>query len=355
MNIGLCGYGVIGTGVKALIDKKYDLKIVKVFDRPIKKEELKELYTDNYKDITENNKIDIVVEAMGGDKLPYEIIKDALKNKKHVVTSNKEVVSLHLNEFEKMAKENNVHFMFEASVGGGIPIIHSLIQNRKVNEINHIYGILNGTTNYILTKIEEGLSFEEALKEAQRLGFAEADPTADLEGLDMVRKISILSDIAYQTFIDVNNVEHKGIVGVTKEIIDAIKQEGKTLKFICESIKEGDCVNLCVEPVIFDSSKTISNIKNEFNFVMFNVLTNGELAFVGKGAGAFPTASAMLSDIYLIKDNNTNGYLKLDEVIKYNKNENKEYAIYSKDGKKLYLTKDVKGETNFYARIFRGE
>ena len=133
MNIGLCGYGVIGSGVKKLVDNKNDLKVLKVFDRPIKKEELKELYTDNYKDITENEDIDIVVEAMGGDKLPYEIIKDALNNKKHVVTSNKEVVSLHLNEFEGLAKANDVYFMFEASVGGGIPIIHSLIQNRKVN------------------------------------------------------------------------------------------------------------------------------------------------------------------------------------------------------------------------------
>ena len=355
MNIGLCGYGVIGSGVKKLVDNKNDLKIVKAFDRPIKKEELKELYTDNYKDITENKDIDIVVEAMGGDKLPYEIIKDALKNKKHVVTSNKEVVSLHLNEFEGLAKANDVYFMFEASVGGGIPIIHSLIQNRKVNEINHIYGILNGTTNFILTKIEEGLTFEDALKEAQRLGFAEADPTADLEGLDMVRKISILSDIAYQTFIDVDKVEHKGIVGITKEIIDAIKEEGKTLKFICESIKDGNEVSICVEPVIFDSSKAISNIKNEFNFVMFNGLTNGELSFVGKGAGAFPTASAILSDIYLIKDKNANGYLKLDESIKYNKNKNNEHAVYSKDGEKLYITKEVKEEKNFYARIFRGE
>lgn len=350
MKIGICGYGVIGSGVKKLIDEKHqnneDLEVIKVFDKPFKKDELKELYVNDYKEITENKDIDIVVEAMGGDKFPYEIIKDALKNKKHVVTSNKEVVSLHLDEFNSLAKENNVYFMFEASVGGGIPIINSLIQNRKVNEINHIYGILNGTTNFILTKIEEGLSFDDALKEAQRLGFAEADPTADLEGLDMVRKISILSDIAYNTFIDVNKVEHRGIKGITKEFIEKANKNGLVLKFICESKIKDNYVSLIVEPVLFKKDNIISNTKNEFNCVIFEGKSNDKLAFVGKGAGSLPTASAILSDIYLIKDNNAN-YLDLSKKVVYCEKNDNDYLELCDDG----TFKKAKKE-KFYARVF---
>ena len=350
MKIGICGYGVIGSGVKKLIDEKHlnneDLEVVKVLDLPIKKDILKELYTSNYKDITENSDIDIVVEAMGGDKTPYEIIKDALKNKKHVVTSNKEVVSLHLDEFNKLAKENGVYFMFEASVGGGIPIINSLIQNRKVNEINHIYGILNGTTNFIITKIEEGLSFDDALKEAQRLGFAEADPTADLEGLDMVRKISILSDIAYNTFIDVSQVVHRSIKGITKEFIDKLKEKGYVLKFICESKLDAGNVSLVVEPVIFKKDNIISSTRNEFNCVIFEGKTNDKLAFVGKGAGSLPTASAILSDIYLIKNDNAN-YLNLSKNYVYSYNNDNDYLELD-DGIIKKANKD-----KFYARLFK--
>lgn len=353
MKIGICGYGVIGTGVKTLIDKSNDFEVVKVFDRPIKQSELKELYVSDYHDITKDKNIDIVVEAMGGDILPYEIIKEALKNHKNVVTSNKEVVSLHLDEFNKLAKENDCYFMFEASVGGGIPIINSLIQNQKVNNINHIYGILNGTTNFILTKIEEGLSFEDALKEAQIKGFAESDPTADLEGLDMVRKISILSDIAYHTFIDVNKVGHRGIKGITKEIMDAYNANGYTIKFICESSKNDNNVKLNVEPVCIKQNEVLANIHNEFNCVFIDGETNGLLSFIGKGAGSLPTASAILSDIYLIKDNTANKVLNLSEVVNYKDEIKNKYLVYLKNENKLIEVNDIKEYKDcFYARVF---
>ena len=206
INIAILGFGTVGSGVaetldinKELITKRVgeEINVKYILDiRDFPESRFASLVTHNADDVFTDKDIKIAVETIGGARIAYEYTKRALSSGISVVTSNKEVVSLHLNEFEGLAKANDVYFMFEASVGGGIPIIHSLIQNRKVNEINHIYGILNGTTNFILTKIEEGLTFEDALKEAQRLGFAEADPTADLEGLDMVRKISILSDIA---------------------------------------------------------------------------------------------------------------------------------------------------------------
>jgi len=355
MKIGICGYGVIGTGVKKLLDNKNEFKVAKVFDRPIKKEELKELYVNNYFEITRDKDISIVVEAMGGDMLPYEIIKDALINKKHVVTSNKEVVSNHLEEFLKLSRENDVDFLYEASVGGGIPIINSLYQNSKVNEIKHIVGILNGTTNFILTKIEEGLTFEDALKEAQQKGFAESDPSADLEGLDMVRKIAILSDMAYHTFINPNLIKHRGIKGIDKKMFDLLREENKTIKFICESIFNNGEIQVVVEPVIVSKNSVLSTIRNEFNCVRIMGQTNDLLSFIGKGAGSLPTASAILSDIYLIKDNNASGEIFVDQDYKVNPLVGESYIAYDKNKNSIYEVNDVKEikENDFYARVLR--
>ena len=326
MNIGLCGYGVIGSGLFNLLKNNNDFKVLKVLDLPTKKDVLKDLYVDDYKKIVNDNNIDIVVEAMGGEKLPYIIIKEALTNKKHVVTSNKEVVSMHLKEFLELAKANDVKFLFEASVGGGIPIICNLIHNIKSNKVNHIYGILNGTTNFILTKMNEGLQFEEALKKAQELGFAEADPTADLLGLDMVRKIAILSDLAYDTFIDISNIPHFGIENVNKELIDKLNIKGYNLKFVCESIRNNDEISLIVSPVAVKKDSIISSISYENNIVVFESDTNKELSFIGKGAGANPTASAMISDLYYIIKDELKIDLKLDKNYKIVNKEYKEYV-----------------------------
>ena len=192
MNIGILGCGTIGGGVlKMLDDLSSDKNVVvkKVFDLPSKKEMLGERFAETPDDVCCNKDIDVVVEALGGDKFPYECIIKALNNGKSVVTSNKEVVSLHMEEFYNLAKEKGVYFLCEASVGGGIPLICSLIDSVNINNVSRIYGIINGTTNFVLTKMaKENISLDEALSEAKRLGFAEYDATADLEGLDMTRK-----------------------------------------------------------------------------------------------------------------------------------------------------------------------
>lgn len=313
MKVGILGCGTIGGGVLSLIDnlpKQSGIEVVKVFDLPSKKEMLGSRFAETIDEVCNNSEIDVVVEAMGGDKFPYECITKALKNKKSVVTSNKETVSLHMEEFYSLAKENGVYFMCEASVGGGIPIICSIIDAIKVNQIDRIYGIINGTTNFVLTKMDkENLSMEDALNQAKSLGFAEYDATADIEGLDMTRKICILSSIAYGGYVPYSKIHHYGISKVTKEILSDIKSKGYTLKFVAESRRTGDKqAKVSVEPVIVTSDNAISSISYEFNGVYLNCSTNDLLGFYGKGAGRFPTATAMVADVKRIMEKSSKYY-----------------------------------------------
>ncbi|MBP5342371.1 homoserine dehydrogenase [bacterium] len=342
MNIAILGYGVIGSGVKEITKDR----VVKVFDLPIKKDIIGDTYTDSFDDILEDSSITTIVETMGGVDLPYRFIKEALKAHKNVVTSNKEVVSLHLDEFLKLAKENDVYFLFEASVGGGIPIINTLIENVKINDVNHIYGIMNGTTNFILSRIEEGMEFSDALALAKAKGFAEADPTNDLEGLDMVRKISILSSIAYHTFLDVNDCSHFGIKNISKEIIDFLKEKDYTVKFIAESYKCDSGIYLNVEPVLFKLNSLTASIKDEYNSITFFGSTNGKIELSGKGAGKYPTASAVISDIEKIKDENCTMDLNLSGSYHLLDRPKSKYFVYTHES----LSKDLYTEKcgNYY-------
>ena len=311
MNVGLLGCGTIGGGVLELLDSRDDVKVLKVLDLPSKKDVLKERFASSKEEVCQNPDIDIVVEAMGGDKFPYECIKMALLNGKHVVTSNKEVVSLHMEEFYAIAKEKGVYFMCEASVGGGIPIICSLIDAIKINKVNRIFGIINGTTNYVLTRMDkEGLSLDEALADAKRLGFAEFDATADIEGLDMTRKICILSSIAYGGYVPYSSVYHYGISKVSKELLSDVKSLGYTLKFVAESKLSDGEVTVSVEPVLLKADNPLSAVNYEFNAVYFDGESNDRLGFYGKGAGRFPTASAMVADIVRILNGNGKYYFE---------------------------------------------
>ena len=317
MNIGLLGCGTIGGGVLEMLDARSDVKVLKVLDLPSKKDILKERFASTKEEVCLNPDIDIVVEAMGGEKFPYECIKMALSNGKHVVTSNKEVVSLHMEEFYQIAKEKGVYFMCEASVGGGIPIICSIIEGIKINKVNRIFGIINGTTNYVLTRMEkEGLSLEDALEDAKRLGFAEFDATADIEGLDMTRKICILSSIAYGGKVNYSSIYHYGISNVSKEILNDVKNSGFVLKFVAESKLVGDVVSVSVEPVLLKTENPLAGVNYEFNAVYFDGEFNDRLGFYGKGAGRFPTASAMVADIVKILNENGNYYFENGKKLK---------------------------------------
>ncbi len=360
MKLGLFGYGVIGRGVYTLVEnlkKRYDVEITKVFDLPIKKEILGDKLVCDIFDIVNDDDIKIVVEVLGGHDLPYQVITSCLSKGKSVITANKEVVSMHLEEFINLAHKNNCSFCFEASAGGGIPVIRPLIDNIKVNDVNDIFGILNGTTNYILTKMDdEGLSFDDALALAKKNGFAEANPTADLEGLDIVRKINILSSIAYRGNICNDDIYHYGITGVTKQILDDIKSRGYVLKFIASSHKSGDDVTIRVEPTMVPYGHPLSAVKNEFNAILFTGSTNDTLEFYGKGAGSIPTATAIVSDLVSILENRAYIDYKNENKLVVNKKPNasaKYYVIDNLD--KVSIRMDMTDEelhnAKFYARI----
>lgn len=304
MNIAILGYGVIGKGVFEICKNMPNINVVKILERKEKFDSnYLELFTDNAESIFKDKKIDLIVEVLGGYEFARDMILQAIKYRKHVVTANKEVVAKDIDLLVNVAKANEVCFAYEASVGGGIPIIKNIKQLKSVNTITKISGILNGTTNFILTKMFEGLDFDEALKEAKRLGFAEADPTADLEGYDMMRKIAILSDLAWNTFIDINDIKQTGITKITKNDVEQAKANNKVIKFVCESVKDGDHIEISVEPKILDNSHFFNNVNNEFNAVILETYPNDTLTFIGKGAGSLPTASAIVLDIVDIMEN----------------------------------------------------
>jgi len=324
MKVAILGLGTVGFGVYDIINKSEFLKDVKVkavLDKDLTKQKDVEpdtVVTDNYDDILNDDEIAVIVETMGAKGFSYQCIKRALENKKSVVTANKEVIAEYIDELTELKNKNNVSLYYEASVGGGIPIINPLFQASKVNDISSINGILNGTTNFILTKMSvENYTFADALKLAQEKGFAEADPTADLEGLDMVRKITILSSIAYNGFIDLNKVYHYGIGSVSKQDIDFLKKYNYTLKFVASSIKQGNSVSLSVEPTVLPSSNVISMTNNEFNIVSVDCNYNGELMFYGKGAGRYPTANAIVNDLIMIKETSAKGNYSFNNKYQY--------------------------------------
>ncbi|MGM9971655.1 MAG: homoserine dehydrogenase [Anaeroplasmataceae bacterium] len=359
MKLGLFGYGVIGRGVFTLVDKlkdKYNLEMKKVFDMPSKRELLGDKLVCDINEIVNDDEIETVFEVLGGHDLPYSVITKCLSKGKNVITANKEVVSMHLLEFIELAHANNCSFLFEASVGGGIPIIRPLIDNVKVNDVNDIFGIVNGTTNYILTKMaDENLSFDEALALAKKNGFAEANPTADLEGLDIVRKINILSSIAYKGIINNEDIYHYGITGVNKEILDNIKNEGYVLKFVGSSYNDNNNVTVRVEPTMVPNGHPLSSVKNEFNAIIFTGSTNDTLEFYGKGAGSIPTATAIISDLIAIIEKR--GYIQFkneNNLIVNKKPFNNKYYVVSEDNSgefKEGLTDAELKNYKFYARV----
>jgi homoserine dehydrogenase len=306
--IGILGYGVVGSGVVEVIEKNStsikerageEIKVKKVLDiRDFPDSPDKELLTKNEDDIFQDDSISIIVETIGGAKIAYDFTKRAILSGKSVVTSNKELVAAHGPELLKLAKENNVSYLFEASVGGGIPIIRPLNRCLAANEISGIYGILNGTTNYILTQMrKEGKDFQEALKEAQAKGYAEADPTADIEGHDACRKIAILSSIAYNEYVDYKKIHTEGITNITLTDMQYADAMNSTIKLVGMSERVGEKIFAMVCPAIVGKSYPLSHVEDVFNAIVVKGNAIGDAMFYGRGAGKLPTASAVVADV----------------------------------------------------------
>ena len=308
INVAVLGYGTIGSGVVEVLNRNQDIvkehagdgiRVSHVLDlREFPGSPIEKILTHNVDDIMEDDSVDIVVEVMGGTRPAYDFVKRALESGKSVVTSNKALVAAYGPELIRIARENRVNFMFEASVGGGIPIIRPLIRSLTADDILEISGILNGTTNFILTKMyNEGSEFEPTLKEAQSLGYAEADPTADIEGYDPCRKIAILTSLAYGQFVDFEDIHCTGITGICPEDIAFAKALGKKIKLFGTSFKQNGKVYAEVAPAMIGPEHPLYAVEDVMNAIMVKGNMLGNVMFYGAGAGSLPTASAVVSDI----------------------------------------------------------
>lgn len=306
--MAIMGYGVVGSGVYDIVTKnaetikkklgeKLEVKyILDIRDFPSHPE--KHLFLKDAEAIINDKEVTLVAETMGGATFAYDLTCKMLKAGKSVVTSNKELVSKKGTELFKLARENNVSYMFEASVGGGIPVIRPLVNCLAANNINKIYGIMNGTTNYILTKMfKENQSFESALSDAQRLGYAEKDPTADVEGFDTMRKISILTALATGCEIDDDKIPREGITKISEEDVECAEKSGAGVKLVGYSRVDNGKVSVRVCPMVIPKECPLYCVEDVFNAVLVTGDMVDDVMMYGRGAGKEATASAVVGDL----------------------------------------------------------
>ena len=306
----ILGAGTVGTGVYKLCQSMKDDVISKTGAELVVKEVLvrnldkdrdpidRELLTDNWKDIIEDKDIEIVIELMGGTTPAKQYILEALEAGKQVVTANKDLLAEHGEEVMGMADKMHADLQFEAAVAGAIPIIRPLKQSMAGNNITEIIGIVNGTTNYILTKMtESGMNYKDALAKATELGYAEADPTADVEGYDAGRKMAIMSSIAFNSRVTFNQVYTEGITKITAEDIKYAKEFGYVIKLLGLARNTPDGIEVKVHPMLIDENHPLATVRDSFNAVFVHGEASDDTMFMGRGAGQMPTASAVMGDI----------------------------------------------------------
>lgn len=315
MNVAILGYGVVGSGVAKVLKENsgtikektgHEFNVKRILDiREFPLSEYRNIITKNFEDIANDDSIDIVVETMGGVEPAFGFVTTCLEKGKHVVSSNKELVAEKGVEIFETARKHNVNFFFEAAVGGGIPVIRPISRCLAANNITKVAGILNGTTNYILTKmITEGVSFEDALSNAQQLGYAEKDPTADVDGLDAMRKICILASLCFGTHLSPEGVYCEGIRRITLADVAYAAKFGSVIKLVARSEKLSDGkVYASVSPCLVRRSHMLAGVNGVNNACLVNGDMTGEVLMYGKGAGSEATASAVVGDIVDCADN----------------------------------------------------
>lgn len=316
IHAALLGIGTVGMGVYKLLERRKkelpykiggELNIRRVLVKNLSKEREgipEDILTDDFQGILSDPKIQIVIELMGGIEPARTYILEALRAGKHVVTANKDLMAKHGRELMEEAERHGCDLQFEAAVAGGIPIIRPLKECLAGNEITEVMGIVNGTTNYILTKMtEEGMDFDDALRKAQELGFAEADPTADIEGLDAGRKMAILASIAFHSRVTFDDVDIKGITKITAKDIQYAREFGYTLKLLGVARNTDNEMEVGVFPMMIPSTHPLAGVKDAFNAVFVHGDAVDDAMFQGKGAGEFPTASAVVGDLIAVARN----------------------------------------------------
>jgi len=311
INVGIIGFGTVGSGVVEALNKKRsylkrrlgaNINIVKICDKDLRKKRFvrvdKRLLTKNVNDILNNPKIDIVVELIGGIHPAHEIISKALDNKKHVVTANKALLAKEKKSLFEKAVRNNVQLRFEASVAGGVPIIKALREGLVANRVNSIYGIINGTCNYILSGMTNcGIDFDSALKDAQKKGYAEKLPEIDISGLDSAHKLAILASLSFGIDVKLSDMHVEGISDITEADIRYAAEWGYLVKLLAIAKVTPKGLEVRVHPTLVPKKHPLASVDKNFNAIFLNTDMLGDSLFYGKGAGSIPTASAVISDI----------------------------------------------------------
>ena len=311
INVGIIGLGTVGSGVVNLIKKNHDeiykraglniqIKAVSARNKDLKREcDISQFtFYDNPLDLIENEKIDIVIELIGGDTISKEIVTKAIQKKIHVITANKALISIHGNDLSDLSYKNDVVISYEAAVAGSIPIIKIIRESLNANKINWVSGIINGTTNYILTTmIEKGKDLGSILEEAQKLGYAESDPSFDIGGIDAAHKLSILASISFGIPLNFNSIYIEGIENITLEDLKYSSELGYNIKHLAIAKKVSDGIQLRVHPALVPKSRLIANVNGVMNAIVVSSDAAGASLYYGQGAGGSATASAVVSDI----------------------------------------------------------
>lgn len=362
IKVGLMGFGTVGTGVVRLVDSyKEDffnqtgsvIEVSRILVRNPEKERSvfvnSDIVTTDPRELIYDQEVEVIIEVMGGIEPARTYILEAIEQGKHIVTANKDLMAIHGEELIKKAREHGCDLFYEASVAGGIPIINAIVEGFSSDRITKIMGIVNGTTNYILTKMShEQASFDEVLQEAQQLGYAEADPTSDVEGLDAARKMAILSSLGFHVGMNLEDVSVRGISKVTLEDIKYGEQLGYTMKLIGIAKKDDELIEVSVEPTFVKNTHPLANVNGVFNAVYVYGEAVGETMFYGPGAGELPTATAVLSDLVTVVKNIKLGVNGRNMATPYNvKKLKREEDIYAK----YFIRLIVNDESGVLAQI----
>lgn len=305
MKVAILGLGVVGKGVYDIITNDItDVSVTYVLELDEEKTKGLDCVAESFQQVIEDKEVDCIIELIGGTGIAYTFVTKALAAGKNVVTANKALISKHFEELTTLASKHKVTIRYEASVGGAINVIDPLYTIKRINKINKIEGIMNGSTNFILSKIFiDNYSLEKALEEATNLGYIETGTTDDLEGLDLLRKINILSMISYEQYIKESSIARIPLTVLTEEFYSYVKNKGLVIKYIATSQKVNNEISIHLEPVIFKSDNTLSTINYEENMITLYGVYHLKQSFIGQGAGRFPTASAVIYDVLKIKDN----------------------------------------------------